>query len=189
MTLGGKIRQARVQCGLSQTQLAEMLCVSRSAIAKWETDKGLPDIGNLKVLSRLLNVTVDDLLDDGDPDQPLSIRESFSTANYGKGCKKMIKDQAIRDKFPNSKIFTLFARKDLTEAAIVPQPLPGKGINNSSLLKDPDMEFYLVEQSDKQFLVCVTDGFMDLHLLEQPIKDGHFSLNGWNFIKSNYELA
>ena len=43
MTLGAKIRQARRKCGFSQEQLAEKMAVSRSAIAKWETDKGLPD--------------------------------------------------------------------------------------------------------------------------------------------------
>lgn len=47
MTLGEKIREARRRCGFSQEQLAEKLSVSRSAIAKWETDKGLPDVGNL----------------------------------------------------------------------------------------------------------------------------------------------
>ena len=64
MTLGEKIREARRKCGLSQEQLAEKLSVSRSAIAKWETDKGLPDVGNLKILARLLNVSVDHLLDE-----------------------------------------------------------------------------------------------------------------------------
>ena len=48
MTLGEKIKEARKQCGLSQEQLAEKMTVSRSAIAKWETDKGLPDVDNLK---------------------------------------------------------------------------------------------------------------------------------------------
>ena len=62
MTLGEKIREARSKYGLSQEQLAEKISVSRSAIAKWETDKGLPDVGNLKVLARLLNVSVDYLL-------------------------------------------------------------------------------------------------------------------------------
>ena len=47
MTLGAKIKEARRKCGLSQEQLAEKMSVSRSAIAKWETDKGLPDVGNL----------------------------------------------------------------------------------------------------------------------------------------------
>ena len=61
MTLGEKIREARRKCGLSQEQLAEKMSVSRSAIAKWETDKGLPDVGNLKILARLLSVSVDQL--------------------------------------------------------------------------------------------------------------------------------
>ena len=64
MTLGEKIREVRRKCGFSQEQLAEKMSVSRSAIAKWETDKGLPDVGNLKILARLLNVSVDHLLDE-----------------------------------------------------------------------------------------------------------------------------
>ena len=59
MTLGEKIRYARKHCQLSQEQLAQKLCVSRSAIAKWETDKGMPDVENLKMLSRLLNISLD----------------------------------------------------------------------------------------------------------------------------------
>ena len=47
MTLGEKIKEARKAAGLSQEQFAEKMNVSRSAVAKWETDKGLPDIGNL----------------------------------------------------------------------------------------------------------------------------------------------
>ena len=49
----------------SQEQLSEKLGVSRSAITKWETDKGIPDVDNLKALSKLLNVSIDYLLDDG----------------------------------------------------------------------------------------------------------------------------
>ena len=77
MTLGEKIREARRKCGLSQEQLAEKMSVSRSAIAKWETDKGLPDVGNLKVLARLLNVSVDHLLDETQTVDELVIRETY----------------------------------------------------------------------------------------------------------------
>lgn len=66
MTLGEKIKEARKQAGLSQEQLSEKLGVSRSAVAKWETDNGIPDVDNLKVLSKLLTVSVDYLLDDGE---------------------------------------------------------------------------------------------------------------------------
>ncbi|WP_157663106.1 helix-turn-helix transcriptional regulator [Geobacillus thermodenitrificans] len=52
MTLGEKIKKARIEAGLSQEQLSEKLGVSRSAVAKWESGKGLPDIDNLKNLSK-----------------------------------------------------------------------------------------------------------------------------------------
>lgn len=62
MTLGEKLKEARKQAGLSQEQLAEKLGISRSAVAKWETDKGIPDVDNLKALSGLLSVSIDYLL-------------------------------------------------------------------------------------------------------------------------------
>lgn len=66
MSLGEKIREHRKQVGLSQEQLSEKLEVSRSAVAKWKTDNGIPDVDNLKVISKLLNVSIDYLLDDGE---------------------------------------------------------------------------------------------------------------------------
>ena len=54
MTTGEKIRDARKSAGLSQENLSEKLGVSRSAVAKWEADNGIPDTDNLKALSELL---------------------------------------------------------------------------------------------------------------------------------------
>ena len=51
MSLGEKIREQRKQAGLSQEPLAEKLNVSRQAITKWETDKGIPDVANLIAIS------------------------------------------------------------------------------------------------------------------------------------------
>lgn len=64
MTFEEKLRHARQQAGLSQEQLAQKLYVTRAAIAKWESGKGMPDIQNLKALAKLLNVSVDYLLDE-----------------------------------------------------------------------------------------------------------------------------
>lgn len=64
MNFGDKIKQARIDVGLTQEELAEILAVSRSAIAKWEGNRGLPDVSNLKVIFRALNVSVDYLLDE-----------------------------------------------------------------------------------------------------------------------------
>lgn len=47
MTLGEKIRKARIESGLTQEQLSGKMMVSRQAITKWEADKGIPDVSNL----------------------------------------------------------------------------------------------------------------------------------------------
>ena len=60
MTFGEKMRNARKEAGLSQEQLAEKLSVSRSAVAKWENDIGLPDVSNLKAMAQLLNISIDE---------------------------------------------------------------------------------------------------------------------------------
>lgn len=83
MTLGEKLKIARKQAGLSQEQLSEKLGVSRSAVAKWETDNGIPDVDNLKILSKLLNVSIDYLLDNGESIDELVMREPYNLSEYG----------------------------------------------------------------------------------------------------------
>lgn len=62
MNIGEQIKQLRKQRGLSQEQLAELLIVSRAAVAKWESNNGVPDIENLKKLSEVFGVTIDELV-------------------------------------------------------------------------------------------------------------------------------
>lgn len=61
-TLGQKISDLRTQKGISQTELAEALDVSRQSISKWETDAALPEIDKLIALSRYFAVPVGTLL-------------------------------------------------------------------------------------------------------------------------------
>lgn len=63
MTLGEKIKSLREKKGITQEHLAEELQVSRSAIAKWESDNGMPDIDNLKRISNYFDVSIDTLVD------------------------------------------------------------------------------------------------------------------------------
>ena len=63
MNFGAKLKLLRTQKGLTQEAFAEELNVSRSAIAKWESNKGIPEISNLKQISQVLNVSLDELLD------------------------------------------------------------------------------------------------------------------------------
>ena len=84
MTIGEKIKNARTENGLTQEELANKMMVSRQAITKWESDKGIPDVSNLKLLAQLLNVSVDYLLDDGAEIDINVIRETIDLSKYGK---------------------------------------------------------------------------------------------------------
>ena len=61
VSFGQFIALRRKYLGLTQEELADRVGVSKSAIAKWETDGGLPDRDNLRRLSEAINVSVDDL--------------------------------------------------------------------------------------------------------------------------------
>ena len=58
--LGQYIAKRRKYMGLTQEELAEMVGVSKSAIAKWETNRGIPDRDNLKMLAVVINTPVDE---------------------------------------------------------------------------------------------------------------------------------
>lgn len=62
MTFAEKLKSIRKQEGLSQEQLAEKIGVSRQAVTKWETDAGIPDIENIKAISSLFSISIDELL-------------------------------------------------------------------------------------------------------------------------------
>lgn len=73
MSLGTFISKRRQFLRMTQEQLAEELHVSKSAIAKWETDRGIPDRENLKKLAEKMGVSADILyhlidMEDVDPD-------------------------------------------------------------------------------------------------------------------------
>lgn len=195
MTLGEKIKEARKQCGLSQEQLAEKMAVSRSAVAKWEANNGLPDVDNLKALAQLLNVSVDYLLDDGEAIDELVMREPYNLSEYGKGIKKKKKDRVIREKFPDAEIHTLLSKLKLTKSEKVIDNLLGfftdAPFGTPELInsfKNMDKEFYLVEKDGKQFLITITDEFVETRQLAKRITADKFEIGNWIFTKCAYEV-
>ena len=57
-----KLQELRKQKGITQEQLAQMLSVSRTAISKWESGRGYPNIDSLVAIAKFYSVTVDELL-------------------------------------------------------------------------------------------------------------------------------
>ena len=62
MELSEKLQELRKQKGLTQEELAEILYVSRTAVSKWESGRGVPNIESLKAISKYFSVSIDELL-------------------------------------------------------------------------------------------------------------------------------
>ena len=62
MNIGEKIKHAREEQKMTQTQAAEQLLVSRQTISSWENGKSLPDILSVIRMSNLYQISLDELL-------------------------------------------------------------------------------------------------------------------------------
>lgn len=72
MEFNEKLQQLRKNKGLTQEELAQAIYVSRTAVSKWESGRGYPNIDSLKELSKFFSVTVDELLS---PDEIITAAE------------------------------------------------------------------------------------------------------------------
>lgn len=196
-TLGEKLKSARKEAGLTQEQLAVKLMVSRQAITKWEADKGMPDIENLKSLSQLLGVSIDYLLDNGEHLDLSVIREEINLDEFtyerklsGRWNKKAgKKDMVVRSKYPNAEIHYLMGKQIATKGEKIidnvigfltdaPFGLPDF-ING---MKNTDKEFYLVNDADKQYFVIVFDEFIESRQLSEKITAHKFEIGNFSFV-------
>ena len=62
MEFNEKLQQLRKRKDMTQEELAEVLYVSRTAISKWESGRGYPNIDSLKAIATFFHVTIDELL-------------------------------------------------------------------------------------------------------------------------------
>ena len=81
MNFGEKIQKLRTQNKWTQEQLAQKLYVSRTAVSKWESGKGYPNIDSLKEIAKLFNITIDELLSS---EEIIDIARKENTSNIKK---------------------------------------------------------------------------------------------------------
>ena len=194
MTFGEKLKNARKNAGLSQEQLAEKLCVSRAAVAKWETDKGLPDIMNLKAISKLLDVSIDTLLDDGQETDLTSIKEPIDlNALELHGRARSKHDVVVLNRFPQA--------DHIYQLSLIHQPNKIEWwadfltcglytmIWGISHWKTWTGHYYLVDQGNRQFFVEVTEEFITANSLPKPITKNKFYIGDRQYIRIRYDIA
>ena len=62
MSFAENFRNARKEAGLTQQQVADALCLDRSAIAHYEMGDSMPNARNLIKICELLGLTLDELM-------------------------------------------------------------------------------------------------------------------------------
>lgn len=85
MSLGKNILKLRKNNGLSQEQLGDKINVSRQTISNWEIGETSPNSEQLKILSKELKVSIDELLDNdysADFRKEKSILEETASKEY-----------------------------------------------------------------------------------------------------------
>lgn len=63
MKIGENLKKFRKESGLSQQQVAKILKVDQSNVSRWESNLSRPDYESLVLLSKLYEVSVNDILD------------------------------------------------------------------------------------------------------------------------------
>lgn len=194
MTLAEKLKDARKNAALSQEQLAEKLCVSRAAVAKWESGKGLPDIENLKAISKLLDVSIDYLVDDGAEMDFRVTKEQIDLDSYEvTGRCRCKEDAAVIARFPEAtRINQLSLIHQLNKIEWWADFLTCglyTMIWGLSHWKTWTGHYYLVEQGARQFFVAVDKEFITATSMPKKIEKNKFYIGDRQYIRIRYELV
>lgn len=62
MEFNEKLQMLRADKNMTQEELAKELYVSRTAISKWESGRGYPNIDSLKAIAKYFHITIDELI-------------------------------------------------------------------------------------------------------------------------------
>ncbi|MCR4610115.1 MAG: helix-turn-helix domain-containing protein [Eubacterium sp.] len=196
MTLADKLKEARKNAGFTQTELAEKICVSRQAITKWESGKGIPDVENLKNISKVLDVSIDFLLDEEGVADKTVIKEQINLSEYVKeGKLRSKKDAVVYAKYPNAVISPLIAKKKSTKGQkifgnllgfLTDAPFGTDEVFNQ--IADAHNAYYLVEQEGKQIMVTVTEDFIESRVMAKEIVGNKFEIGEYVYRKAAYKV-
>lgn len=200
MTFGEKLKKARLEAGYTQEELANIMTVSRAAIAKWESDRGMPDMANLKAIAETLNVSIDYLLDDGSKLDFSETRKAIDLTKFGDSgklsrLKKVeVKERIVREEYPDSEIIRLTVTKikntkneSIADVAIglfalTLGNIPLFGTQEfGKTLNSLDQQYYLVNDEKSQYFILLTDEYMIKRTLTTKITDKKFEIGDKQF--------
>ncbi len=189
-TFGRKLKDVRKINGFSQEELAQRLCVSRAAVAKWESERGMPDIENLKAISGLLGVSIDYLVSDESAPVGNILKQAITLSEYplpkGNGLREdapVLEYYSMADSiWELSRERRMTLKEKITDYVVLP------GLNYTIDHWRDTSKYYLVNQNNMQFLVNVTSDYVISQRLVFPIAEHSFEISEQIYTKTKRKL-
>lgn len=176
-----------MDAALTQEQFAEKLYVSRQAVSKWESGRGMPDIINLQQLASLFHVSIDSLLQD----DTLSINVIREPVDYSKikwtGRNHSKYDGAVRFKFPQADITHIIRFRRLTKWMKLIEFFTVPGIRDVFDYMDDKAWYYLVRTGDRNLFVRVDDAFIETRDYTGKIENNRIVIGSFDYILSRHK--
>lgn len=94
MNLGENIHDFRVKQGMSQGDLAAALEVSRQSVSKWENNAALPELDKLVRMSKLFNITLDELVYGRQETEPLQVQIPIAIQSESAAMPEPMEDES-----------------------------------------------------------------------------------------------
>lgn len=201
MTFGEKLKKARMEAGHTQEELANKLTVSRAAVAKWESGRGMPDVANLKGIAAALGVSVDYLLDDGSKLDLSVMKKAIDLSKFEENgkislMKKLeLKERIIQEEYPDAELIRLTVTKFKNSKreniadwfigwfALILGGIPLFGTQEfGKALNSLDEQYYLVNEEKAQYFVLMTDEQMIIRTFAQRITEKKFEIGDKQFL-------
>ena len=83
MMIGNNIKKLRMQRGMTQKNLADLLFVSPQAVSRWENNEVEPSIGTITEMAKIFNVTTDEILGvESAPAEPVVVERVVTEKEY-----------------------------------------------------------------------------------------------------------
>lgn len=157
MEIGKKIMELRKKNNLSQEELAEKVGVARQTISKWELGETSPDIKQAKILSKIFNVSLDELVDNDIKN--ILIEKTSNTEKLAELTLKVIKISSIIFTIIILVVILLFiifrvSRKSMNELA-------DKTISIKCVLHDKEYSYsFDLNEESGQIIYAGGDGYL-----------------------------
>lgn len=194
-----RIKECRQRAGLTQSQLAEQMGVSRQAVTKWESGRGAPDIEHIRNLAKFFDVSVDFLIaeDSESSSQGIVLTKAIdleSLTPHKQSGKPLTSrsNAAILQVFPQATaIHPLSRTKKNTRTQSIIEWFnalvfdgPFNLFSTADALGDR-AAYYLVTEPNRSLLARVTSTDVEAHELPEPVPTARsFTFNQQEFYKA-----